>query len=221
MIKPRFARPAVLERTLRTCYRNAPTAASFLTIGDEIMTTRKTWMLWRDGETVEEEARLLRRPAAELPVPFDAQAKKDIATLIDAFTKRDDALGLAAPQIGISKKIVIFKNKNFDIKGAPKNKEDYDVLVNPRITQVRGDIEKMNEGCLSCPDISVEVSRATEIKVRAYDQKGRKVNKRYNGFLARIVQHELDHIEGRLIIDHEGTISYPREKHEFFEKLFK
>ncbi|MGB4547773.1 MAG: peptide deformylase, partial [Syntrophales bacterium] len=70
------------------------------------MTTRKTWALWRDGETVEEEARLLRRRAAELPVPFDAQAKKDVATMIDAFMKRDDALGLAAPQIGISKKIV-------------------------------------------------------------------------------------------------------------------
>ena len=190
-------------------------------IGSETMTTQKTWMLWRDGKTVEEEARLLRRQADDLPVPFDARAKKDIATLINAFTKRDDALGLAAPQIGISKKIVIFKNKNFDIKGAPKSKDDYDVLVNPRITQIRGDLEKLNEGCLSCPDINVEISRATEIKVRAYDQDGRKVNKRYTGFLARIVQHELDHIEGRLIIDHEGTLSYPREKSEFFEKLFK
>jgi peptide deformylase len=197
------------------------TGTALLMIGSETMTTQKTWMLWRDGKTVEEEARLLRRQADDLPVPFDAQAKKDIATLINAFTKRDDALGLAAPQIGLSKKIVIFKNKNFDIKGAPKSKDDYDVLVNPRITQIRGDLEKMNEGCLSCPDISVEISRATEIKVRAYDQDGRKVNKRYTGFLARIVQHELDHIEGRLIIDHEGTLSYPREKREFFEKLFE
>lgn len=190
-------------------------------IGGETMTAQKTWMLWRDEKTVDEEARLLRRQADDLPVPFDAQAKKDIATLINAFLKRDDALGLAAPQIGMSKKIVIFKNKNFDVKGTPKSKEDYDVLVNPRITQMRGDLEKMNEGCLSCPDISVEVSRATEIKVRAYDQDGRKVNKRYTGFLARIVQHELDHLEGRLIIDHEGTLSYPREKSAFFEKIFK
>ena len=206
---------------MRSCYKDAPNATALIMIGSETMTTKKTWMLWRDGKTVEEEARLLRRQADDLPVPFDARAKKDIATLINAFTKRDDALGLAAPQIGISKKIVIFKNKNFDIKGAPKSKDDYDVLVNPRITQIRGDVEKLNEGCLSCPDINVEISRATEIKVRAYDQDGRKVNKRYTGFLARIVQHELDHIEGRLIIDHEGTLSYPREKSEFFEKLFK
>jgi peptide deformylase len=206
---------------MRSCYKDAPNTTAILMIGDETMTTQKTWMLWRDGTIVEEEARLLRRQADDLPVPFDAQAKKDIATLISVFTKRDDALGLAAPQIGISKKIVIFKNKNFDQKGAPKSKEDYDILVNPRITQMRGDLEKMNEGCLSCPDISVEVSRATEIKVRAYDQDGRKVNKRYTGFLARIVQHELDHIEGRLLIDPEGTFSYPREKREFFEKLFK
>jgi peptide deformylase len=206
---------------MRSCYKDAPNATALIMIGSETMTTQKTWMLWRDGKTVEEEARLLRRQADDLPVPFDARAKKDIATLINAFTKRDDALGLAAPQIGISKKIVIFKNKNFDIKGAPKSKDDYDVLVNPRITQIRGDLEKLNEGCLSCPDINVEISRATEIKVRAYDQDGRKVNKRYTGFLARIVQHELDHIEGRLIIDHEGTLSYPREKSEFFERLFK
>jgi len=206
---------------MRSCYKDAPNATAILMTGDKTMTTQKTWMLWRDGTTVDEEARLLRRPADDLPVPFDARAKKDIATLINAFMKRDDALGLAAPQIGISKKIVIFKNKNFDIKGAPKSKDDYDVLVNPRITQIRGDFETMNEGCLSCPDINVEVSRATEIKVRAYDQDGRKVNKRYTGFLARIVQHEVDHLEGRLIIDHEGTLSYPREKHEFFDKLLK
>ncbi len=220
MIKARFASGPFLKEPCDRAIR-CPDRNGTFHIGGETMTALKTWMLWREGKTVDEEARLLRRKADDLPVPLDAQAKKDIATLVNAFLKRDDALGLAAPQIGMSKKIVIFKNKNFDIKGAPKSKEDYDVLVNPRITQMRGDLEKMNEGCLSCPDVSVEVSRATEIKVRAYDEEGRKVNKRYTGFLARIVQHELDHLEGQLIIDHEGTLSYPREKSEFFEKLFK
>jgi peptide deformylase len=100
-------------------------------------------------------------------------------------------------------------------------KGDWEVLINARITQLRGDAEVMNEGCLSCPDISVEVTRATEIKVKAVDINGNKVNKRYTGFLARIVQHEIDHLDGRLVVDHEGTISFPKEKQEFFDKIFK
>jgi len=184
------------------------------------MTKNKTWQLWRDEKMTEEEGTLLRKKAADLPVPFNAAAKKDIHTLVEAFLKRNDALGLAAPQIGISKRIIAFKVKDFDKKGL-SGKDDWEVLINARITQLRGDAEVMNEGCLSCPDISVEVTRATEIKVKAVDINGNKVNKRYTGFLARIVQHEIDHLDGRLVIDHEGTISYPKEKREFFDKIFK
>ena len=184
------------------------------------MTKHATWQLWRDGKMSEEEGSLLRRKAADLPIPFNAAAKKDIQTLVEAFLKRNDALGLAAPQIGISKRIIAFKVKDFDKKGVG-GKGDYEVLINARITQLRGEPEVMNEGCLSCPDISVEVTRATEIKVKAVDINGNKVNKRYSGFLARIVQHEIDHLDGRLVIDHEGTISYPKEKKDFFDKLFR
>jgi peptide deformylase len=184
------------------------------------MTKHVTWQLWRDEKMTEEEATLLRKRAADLPVPFNAAAKKDIQTLVEAFLKRNDALGLAAPQIGISKRIIAFKVRDFDKKGV-SGKDDYEVLINARITQLRGDAEVMSEGCLSCPDISVEVTRATEIKVKAIDLNGNKVNKRYTGFLARIVQHEIDHLDGRLVIDHEGTISYPKEKREFFDKIFK
>jgi peptide deformylase len=183
------------------------------------MTKNKTWQLWRDEKMTEEEGTLLRKKAADLPVPFNAAAKKDIQTLVEAFLKRNDALGLAAPQIGISKRIIAFKVKDFDKKGL-SDKGDWEVLINARITQLRGDAEVMNEGCLSCPDISVEVTRATEIKVKAVDINGNKVNKRYTGFLARIVQHEIDHLDGRLVVDHEGTISYPKEKREFFDKIF-
>jgi len=184
------------------------------------MTVNKTWQLWRDENMTKEEATLLRKRAADLPIPFNAAANKDIQTLVEAFLKRNDALGLAAPQIGISKRIIAFKVKDFDKKGV-SGKDDYEVLINARITQLRGETEVMNEGCLSCPDISVEVTRATEIKVKAVDINGNKVNKRYTGFLARIVQHEIDHLDGRLVIDHEGTISYPKEKQEFFDKIFK
>ena len=185
------------------------------------MSKTKTWKLWDNGKINEEETKLLRRKADDIPIPLDETSRKDIKFLIDSFLARDDALGLAAPQIGISKKMVVFKNKKLDERGTAKNEKDYDVLINPRITQLRGDKDKITEGCLSCPDVSVEVTRYKEIKVKAHDKEGRKINKRYSGFQARVVQHELDHLDGKLIIDHDGSIFVPKEKHEFFEKLFK
>jgi peptide deformylase len=184
------------------------------------MSNTKIWTLWKDEKINDEETRLLRRLADEIPIPFDDEGKKDIKTLVNAFLERDDAYGLAAPQIGISKRIVAFRSRGLNEGTRIKSERDYDVLVNPRITQSRGEKEKTTEGCLSCPEINVEVSRFPEIKVRAYDVHGNKINKRYTGFLARIVQHELDHLEGKLIIDHEGVLYYPRKKQEFFEKLF-
>lgn len=182
----------------------------------------KTWKLWENEKINEEEARLLRRRADEIPVPFDEEGTRAIDTLIDAFVGRDDAAGLAAPQIGISKRVVVFKNGSFDDR-APMRKGDgqYDVLVNPRITQVSGDREKSQEGCLSCPDIGVDVVRATSVKVKAYDETGKKVSRRYKGFLARVVQHELDHLDGTLIVDRGTAIYFPKEKALFFDKIFK
>ncbi|MCK9274416.1 MAG: peptide deformylase [Syntrophales bacterium] len=181
----------------------------------------KTWTLWSENKINEAESKLLRRKAEELTVPFSDQDKKDISTLIDAFCSRDDAAGLAAPQIGISKQIVVFRSKNLDERTPlARGSNDYDVLINPRITQIRGDQEKASEGCLSCPDITVDVLRSTAIKVKALDQEGRKINKRYAGFLARVAQHELDHLEGKLIIDRGTTIYYPKDKKDFFEKIF-
>lgn len=181
----------------------------------------RIYTLWRDDEINEADTCLLRKKAKEVPIPFNAEGEKDISTLIKDFLKRDDALGLAAPQIGISKRVTVFKNKNFDSRDSVTNEHDYDVLVNPRITQFRGETETMMEGCLSCPDINVEVERYTEIKVKAYDRKGQKISKRYTGFLARIVQHECDHLDGKLIIDRGKRIQYPKEKEKFFNSIFQ
>jgi peptide deformylase len=139
-------------------------------------------------------------------------------TLANAFLSRDDAAGLAAPQIGISKKIIIFKNKGFDDKGRPRSERDYELLINPRITQKKGDLVTMAEGCLSCPEIQVEVSRFPEIKVKALDISGRKINKYYKDYVARVVQHEIDHLEGKLIIDCDGIRYYPTQKQKFFTR---
>ena len=186
------------------------------------MSLKPVLTLWNEETINEVDARILRTACADIPVPIDNNGIRDVDTLMEAFLVREDALGLAAPQIGIGKRIIVFRNKGFDNKSAwTKNEEDYDVLINPRITQARGELVYRAEGCLSCPEIQVEVGRFSEIKVRAVDIKGRKINARYTDFLARVVQHEIDHLNGKLIVDYEGAISYPKKKSAFFNKLFQ
>jgi peptide deformylase len=177
--------------------------------------------VWNDKGINEKDAAILRKKSKEVPAPLDKESREIIKTLIDSFLARDDASGLAAPQIGITKRIVVFRTKGFGEGGKVKSADDFEVLINPRITQARGEKVTMTEGCLSCPEIQVEISRFPEIKVRALNEKGEKVSKRYLDYVARVVQHELDHLDGKLIVDYEGAIYYPRTKQEFFEKLFK
>lgn len=177
--------------------------------------------LWKDDRVNEEETLLLRKLCEDIRVPFDEKGKKEIRTLVDAFLSMDEAVGLAAPQIGISKRIIIFRNKGFNEKGWTKSEGDYELLINPRVTQARGEMVTMTEGCLSCPEIQVEVSRYPEIKVKAFDVTGRRKNKRYTDYVARVAQHEIDHLEGRLIIDCEGALYVPKQRQEFFARNFE
>ncbi len=177
--------------------------------------------LWNDEGVNDSDTSVLRKKSNELPAPLDKQAQEDIQALIDSFVTRDDASGLAAPQIGINKRIIVFRNKKNERYSTPLDPDDFEVLINPRITQARGDKVTEVEGCLSCPEIQVEVGRFPEIKVRALNANGEKISKRYLDYIARIIQHEIDHLDGKLIIDYEGSLYYPKDKQSFFEKLFK
>lgn len=185
------------------------------------MSKKEVLMLWNNEGINQKDTSVLRKISVELPAQLDEESRKAIQTLIDSFVSRDDASGLAAPQIGINKRIIIFRNKDTDDKTKKLGPDDYDVLVNPRITQARGEKVTAVEGCLSCPDIQIEVSRFPEIKVRALNARGEKISKRYLDFTARVAQHEIDHLDGKLIVDYEGDLYYPKSKQAFFEKLFK
>lgn len=186
----------------------------------KFMSAKRVLTLWNDEGENPKDISVLRKKSVELPVPLDKESREIIQTLIDSFLERDDAVGLAAPQIGINKRIIAFRNKGFEEKGKVKNINDFEVLVNPRITQARGEKIMGAEGCLSCPDIQVEISRFPEIKVRALNAKGEKINIRYLDYVARVIQHEIDHLDGRLIVDYGGDIYYPKSKQLLFEKLF-
>ena len=107
-------------------------------------------------------------------------------------------VGLAAPQVGISERIVVI-----DSRQSPDEKM---VLVNPSIVKREGE-EAMQEGCLSVPGAFTEVKRATRVEVLAQDLTGKKIRFTAEGFLARIIQHEVDHLDGLLFIDRLDVIA--------------
>ena len=106
-------------------------------------------------------------------------------------------VALAAIQIDQPLKIIIIRN-NFDDK---KNKT-FSVFINPKIMKYEGELEEDFEGCLSVLNIYGKVPRWNKVRMRALDEQGREVRVRAEGFLARVLQHEVDHINGMVFVDH-------------------
>ena len=108
-----------------------------------------------------------------------------------------DGAGLAAPQIGVSKRVVIFgvqQNPRYpDAEEVP-----FTILVNPKLTMLTRDVEEGWEGCLSVPGMRGVVPRYTKLRYTGFDEKGNAIEREVEGFHARVVQHEVDHLDGIL-----------------------
>ena len=107
----------------------------------------------------------------------------------------EDGVGLAAPQVGVSKQIIIVDDGKGPI-----------ILINPEIRITGPDHEPLEEGCLSLPGIHVTVSRPSNVTVKGLNEKGDSVTIEAEGLLARILQHEIDHLNAILIIDYLSTL---------------
>jgi peptide deformylase len=125
---------------------------------------------------------------------FDAELKKLIEEMFESMYAAQ-GIGLAAPQIALSKRIAIV-DVSFQ-----KNPEEKIVLINPEVIDRRGK-QVEEEGCLSLPDIREKVSRAEWVKVRAQDAAGEWFEVEGTELLARALLHEIDHLDGVLFIDH-------------------
>ena len=112
-------------------------------------------------------------------------------------------IGLAAPQVNIDKRIVVI-----DVS---EEKNDLKILINPEITY-RDGVQEYEEGCLSIPGIFGVVERAAEIEVKAQDIAGNVYEFQADGLLAICVQHEIDHLNGVLFIDHLSKLKRDRIK---------
>ena len=118
-------------------------------------------------------------------------------------------IGLAAPQVGVSKRLLVI-----DIS-SKEEKIPLVVLINPEITESDGLVDS-EEGCLSLPDYTTVVKRADMLIVKGLDRDGNPVEVECTGLLARAIQHEIDHLDGVLLIDRISAL-----KREFFKKRFR
>jgi len=146
---------------------------------------------------------VLRKKALEIKEITDKEIRLFEEML---FTMRHFAgIGLAAPQIGITKSLIVV-----DIgEGAIR-------LANPVIMWTKGSGAKWEEGCLSIPGIGVSIARPKEIIVSGLNETGKAVELEAQGLLARVLQHEIDHLQGKLIIDYLGLL----EKMVLFKPKF-
>ena len=140
---------------------------------------------------------VLRSKCEEI-INFD----EDLDNLIQSMYKTMDAsdgVGLAAPQIGKPLRLFMIDSTHF------KNYEEVgvrQVFINPQIIEEVGDEWAFEEGCLSIPDVREDVIRKSSLKIQYQNQKGELLEEVFDGMNARVIQHEYDHIEGILFIDH-------------------
>lgn len=120
-----------------------------------------------------------------------------------------DGVGLAAPQVGETIRLI-----TVDPSG-PKVRDQLMVLVNPEIVSCEGTVTS-DEGCLSVPGFNCKVKRHEKVTVKGLDPEGKEVCVEADDFLAIVLQHELDHLEGRIILDHAGRL-----KRSMYEKKLK
>jgi peptide deformylase len=144
--------------------------------------------------------RVLKERAEELAGGSDEEL---VTNLIDTMRASPACVGLAAPQIGVSKRIIVV-----DVSGHPKSKIHHGmvVLTDPVIVSSEGrDVGR--EGCMSVPDLTANVSRADRVVVQGIEPDGSLRVLETEGFEARAFQHEVDHLDGLLILDRVASLA--------------
>ena len=121
---------------------------------------------------------------------IDSEIKRVCESMVEALI-RANGVGLAAPQIGVSKRIIVL-----DLDG------EFHVLINPEFVDVCGEEDESQEGCLSVPGVEAPVLRKRRACVRGLTLDGKETEVEGEGLIARALQHEIDHLDGILFIDH-------------------
>jgi peptide deformylase len=137
--------------------------------------------------------RVLRQPAkriAHVDESIRKLAREMLQTMYSA-----DGIGLAAPQVGINKQLLVV-DCELDQPTIPPL-----ILINPVIKKFSADVAVGQEGCLSIPNVFLDVKRSESIELSYKDETGRMQTRTFTGFIARVIQHEMDHLNGVLFVD--------------------
>lgn len=147
---------------------------------------------------------ILRKPAAEA----DIDRKEELSALVKDMEETlasADGCGLAAPQVGVSLRVLIVDGR--DLTDAyPYLKDFKRVMINPTVVEESGSMCEYSEGCLSVPGIYADVRRPDRIKVEYYNGEFVKVTEEFDKFACRMIQHELDHLDGKIFVDRVAPI---------------
>lgn len=150
---------------------------------------------------------VLRRKAHKITT-FD----KDFQTLVDDMIETMRAapgVGLAAPQVNVSQRLVVVEYGEGEDESAPKKLY---VVANPEIVEPSSEQVMGVEACLSVPGLAGEVDRHEAITVKGLNRRGQPVKYKLDGWMARIFQHEIDHLDGVLFVDRAGRVWKPTEE---------
>ena len=131
------------------------------------------------------------RQKAEKVEKIDAEIAELTEKMFETL-KAEQGLGLAGPQIGVNKRIFVIHVPDDDPR----------VFINPSIIETSAETSKCEEGCLSIPGVYANIVRAETVKLQAWNEKGKPFTIEASGLVARVIQHEHDHLEGILFTDH-------------------
>ncbi len=201
------------------------------------MAIKKIVKIWDDGKISNSNIEFLKLKTKKVTFPTSQFIHDIINDLLDTY-KSITCAGIAANQIGHSYQIFIgmkniedevdseeIEKKEAELSSAIGNPyaDNYEIYINPQIDKVDNQSTKLDEeGCLSIPGLLVGRQRYDKIKVRYYDINGKKIKKTLSGFLSKLFQHELDHLNGNLMIDDIEKIEnlYPVEASESNAQLY-
>ena len=138
-----------------------------------------------------ENEEVVLREVAKPVTEFNQELKDKIKEMI-SFMGESNGIGLAAPQVGDSRRFVVIGYEDVGPMA----------LINPEIIETSMEDNVYEEGCLSIPGMYAKVTRPERIKVQAWNERGRPFNLEAEGMLATVIQHEIDHLNGVLFIDH-------------------
>jgi len=172
------------------------------------MAIKKLVEVWDGKLLIKENIIFLKNKTKEVKLPISSELKQIKIDLLDTY-KTIPCAGIASNQIGYDKRVFIgLKHDKYEednnekqIIGNP-NLDNYEYYINPRIDYCsKKSIQEGEEGCLSIPEIRLVTERYDKIKVIYFNGNGEKIKKPLSGFMSRLFQHELDHLDGKLMVE--------------------